>query len=150
TNRGIEMFEASGGVPKPTLIIPLRSFGGSDFLVDRRGRWAYFSSADDGTISIYPIDPRTGALMPPALPPIKAGNDLRAMAIDPSGRFFYVTNIPRTPNGPTILGFSVDSRTGALRKLPTSPFSGATAGNGLTITPDGAFLYATNFSGKTI
>jgi 6-phosphogluconolactonase (cycloisomerase 2 family) len=72
------------------------------------------------------------------------------MAIDPSGRFFYVTSIPKMRNGPTISGFRVDSRTGALRNLPTSPFSGAGGGNGLNITPDGAFLYATNVSGKTI
>jgi 6-phosphogluconolactonase (cycloisomerase 2 family) len=150
TNRGIEMFEASGDAPKPTLSIPLKNFGGINVLIDRRGRWAYFASDDDGTISIYSIDPRSGALMPPTSPPVKAGNEPRAMAISPSGRFFYVTNIPKIRNGPTILGFRVDSRTGALRKLPTSPFSGAAAGNGLTITPDGAFLYATNFSGKTI
>jgi len=150
TNRGIEMFEASGDAPKPALIIPLKSFGGINVLIDRRGRWAYFASDDDGTISIYSIDPRSGALMPQTSPPVKAGNEPRAMAIDPNGRFFYVTNIPKIRNGPTILGFRVDSRTGALRKLPTSPFSGAAAGNGLTITPDGAFLYATNFSGKTI
>ena len=149
TNRGIEMFEANGDAPKPTLITP-RSFAGIYVLIDRNGRWAYFAGDDDGTISIYGIDPRSGALMSPTSPPVKAGDEPRAMAIDPSGRFFYVTNIPKAGDGPTILGFRIDSQTGALRELPTSPFSGAASENGLTITPDGAFLYATNFSRKTI
>ncbi len=148
TDRDIETFDTSGGVlTSISTIAPAR---GESLLIDRRGRWAYLASDPGGTIAVYGVDPRTGALMLPSAPAVKAGNEPRAMATDPRGRFLYVTNIPATAKGGTILGYRIDSQAGALHPLPTSPFAGAGSGNALTVTPDGAFLYATNFSSKSI
>lgn len=146
TDRDIETFYANGSAPRPIASIPLGSFGGFDILFDPRGRWAYLSSDRDGTIAIYGVDQRSGALGTSSSPPVSAGSEPRAMVETPDRRFLYVTNIPKRRGGPAILGYSIDSQTGALHALPTSPFSGSAPGNGITVTPDGAFLYATNFS----
>ncbi len=148
TDRDIETFDISGGaLTNVSTIVPAR---GDNLLIDSRGRWAYLASDPGGTIAVYGVDRRTGVLTPPSAPAVGAGNEPRAMVTDPRGRFLYVTNIPSRASKATILGYRIDPRNGTLRALPTSPYAGAPGGNGMTITPDGAFLYATDFGSKSI
>ena len=148
TDRDLETFGTSGGVlTNLSTIAPAR---GNSLYIDPQGRWAYLTSDPGGTIAVYGVDPRTGVLMPPTAPTVKAGNEPRAIATGPRGRFLYVTNIPSEASKATILGYRIDPRNGTLRALPTSPYNGAPGGNGMTVTPDGAFLYTTNFDTKAI
>jgi 6-phosphogluconolactonase (cycloisomerase 2 family) len=149
TGRDIETFDTSGGALR-LLPAPVRGGGmANTLLIDPRGEWAYLTRNGKGTIEIYGVDPRTGALMLPSGPAAKAGNEPYAMVTDPHRRFLYVTITASPPSKSTIVGYRIDPRDGTLRELPTSPYSGAPSTE-LTITPDGAFLYATNFSSKSI
>jgi 6-phosphogluconolactonase len=57
--------------------------------------------------------------------------------------------IPTQTSKATIVGYRIDARNGTLHALPTSPYGDALA-NKLTITPDGAFLYAADFNTNKI
>ncbi|HEV3092558.1 MAG TPA: beta-propeller fold lactonase family protein [Candidatus Cybelea sp.] len=129
---------------------PVPRRGGSVFLIDRRARWAYLSNQDPTTIALYGIDPHTGLLSAPTTPNAAAAADVRAAASDPLGRFLYLTGVPESGNGPSVLGYRIDPETGALRPLPASPYANAGLGNGITVTPDGAFLYVTNFASRSL
>ena len=82
---------------------------------------------------IFPVNPTTGALGPPA---IQSNIDLGVMAIIPSGRFYYAAE----DNG--ILGYSIGPA-GTLTPLAGSPFP-ADFRNPLAVTvdPTSKFLYA--------
>jgi 6-phosphogluconolactonase (cycloisomerase 2 family) len=73
------------------------------------------------------------------------------MVTDPRGKFLYVTNIAKVGQNGSIVGYRIDARSGTLSPLPTSPFGlWRQSGNDLTVTPDGAYLYATGFSTKSV
>ena len=103
---------------------------------------------DAGGLYGYSIDPHNGTLQP-------AGNvgsygSPYSMAITPNGGFFYAAQPVLSKNGGgfarggVIVGYSIDSSTGALQEVSGSPFStGGTAPDGIAITPSGSFLYAT-------
>ncbi len=151
TEKDIEAFAVSSdGALHRVSTQALGRRGGSVLLIDRRARWAYLSNEHPSAISVYGVDPHTGLLTPPTTPNVSAGTDARWAATDPLGRFLYLSFVPESGAGPAVLGYRIDSRTGALQPLPTSPYAGAGLGNGITVTPDGAFLYVTNFSSKSI
>lgn len=70
--------------------------------------------------------------------------------LDPSGKFLYVA----LSNSNSVAAFTIDSVSGALTKVPGSPFATApiqfTQTYELTISPSGKFLYAFNFNGNTM
>jgi 6-phosphogluconolactonase (cycloisomerase 2 family) len=72
------------------------------------------------------------------------------MVADPRGKFLYVTNVPKIGSKATILGYRIDPRSETLSGLPISPFGSSQSGNGITITPEGAFLYSTDFNAKSV
>ena len=123
---------------------------GTNLLIDPAARWAYQRDGYTGTITTYGIDQRTGVLLPPTVPAVSAGSDAGAMAFDPRARFFYVANAASAEKRLVVSEYRVDPKTGMLRRQPTSAFSGTGFGNGITITPDGAFLYITNSTSKSI
>src|ERR1019366_6027612 len=75
----------------------------------------------DGSISAFSIDPGTGALTPVGGSPFSAGINPASMVVDPTGHFAYASPTTYTTGYlgyATILGFSINSSTGAL-----TPFS---------------------------
>ncbi len=77
----------------------------------------------DGTVSAYNIDSSTGTLTPMTIPKVAARVSPGAIALDPTGRFAYVTNT----NSKDISAYTIDANTGAL--TPMAVPTVATGGN---------------------
>ncbi|HVG28046.1 MAG TPA: beta-propeller fold lactonase family protein [Acidobacteriaceae bacterium] len=82
---------------------------------------------------------------------VRAGVAPSAVAIDPTGRFVYVTD--KIAN--QVIAYSIDTvNTGNLTALRASPFPTGTATGqfpvSLTIDPRGKYLYTTNFNSSTL
>lgn len=76
-----------------------------------------------------------------------AGVTPSAIAIEPTGRFVYVTD--KTSN--QILGYSIDTtNTGNLTALLSSPFGTGLFPVSLTIDPRGKYLYTANFNSGSV
>lgn len=105
----------------------------------------------EGSISAYGIDSSTGALTTvPGSPFSTAGNDTRAIAVDPNGKFAYAVNYcgsdPGCTTGDigTIAVFSINSSSGVLSAIAGSPFSASSGSSSVTVDPSGKFVYVTN------
>ena len=91
--------------------------------VDPKGRFAYVANRGDDTIGGYAIDEVTGALTAvpgspfPENPTVK-GEFPWSVAVDPTGKFVYVTNYYAA----NVRVFAIDENTGALAQVPGSPF----------------------------
>ncbi len=132
----------------------------------------FLYALSSSSISGYKIDPSDGRLTPIEGSPFPAGQSANCVAVDPFGRFAYVTT-KVTHNGetdPAVLGYTIDPGTGALTLAfppiildepfifasETSPMSGftvhaKTGDNGLDIAmcvavdPSGRFVYVSNW-----
>jgi DNA-binding beta-propeller fold protein YncE len=69
-----------------------------------------------------------------------------AVAADYSGKRAYVGN----GNPSELIGYSLNSTSGALKPLLSSPFSGVSAPFSLSFDPSGSFLYVANNSGNSV
>ena len=119
---------------------------GFDTLVDPSGARAYITNDSANTISTYTIDARTGILNPIPRSTLSAGIMPRDIRMGPSGHFLYVADL-----NSRISVYRVNEVTGALRSISGSPFRGGLNGpQAMTITPDGALLYATNFDSSSV
>jgi len=96
---------------------------------------AGFSVGTNGALTNIPGAPFT------ALPSVMEGE----IAVDPTGRFLYASasDDPFSSTGRNILGFTIDSQTGALTLMPGSPFPTLENGQpyGIQVDPSGKFLY---------
>ncbi|HXY00886.1 MAG TPA: beta-propeller fold lactonase family protein [Candidatus Limnocylindrales bacterium] len=79
--------------------------------------------------------------------PAGSGN-FNYMAVDPYGRFLYVTDSGTT----TIYGFTISSTDGSLTLMTGAPFNFATLNSPqcIVIDPTGKYLYVTNGNGNTV
>ncbi len=127
-------------------------------LVHRSGKFLYAVNAYTNSISAYRIDTVTGALTPlPDAPfevtdpdveisslwpladvPPGAGGIPYYVAMDPQGRFLYVSNW----GAGIISAFSIDQHTGKLSPLPGSPFHTGLNPYAIAVHPSGRYLYA--------
>ena len=101
-----------------------------------------FSNGGDyngGEISVFSIDPSTGALSPFGSP-IPANTNPTEILFTHSGQFVYVTN----PEIGMVTGFSFTN--GVLNLVPGTPVSSGQGGGaiGLAVDPSDQFLYVTN------
>lgn len=106
-------------------------------------RFAYSANAHDYSISVYSVDKESGALRHLSHTPVpKLPSDA---VMHPSGRFVYV--VSKTPD--TIAAYATNPVTGALKKVPGSPFpSKARSPYTLAFHPSGNFAYvAARFAG---
>jgi 6-phosphogluconolactonase (cycloisomerase 2 family) len=107
---------------------------------DGRHYYQTFSSIDQ--IAPFAIDAGTGALTPLSAGPAAAESFPRAIAIDPAGKFLYVAiSDSGSDTSATVDGFLIDPTTGALTKMPSSPFLATTVPDSIAIDPSGRFLY---------
>ena len=114
------------------------------------------------TVSVLTVDPSTGALaQPPATPapigsygPIPVGgsaNDFTFVAVDPYGRFLYVSDDGFGGGASSISAFAINSD-GSLTQLASIP-----PGTKNTFSPEhliidhtGSYLYATNYYSSVV
>jgi len=119
--------------------------------VDPAGKFAYVASEGcdfEGYVSMYTINPTTGALASIG-PPVPSNDDFTdSVTVDPSGKFAYVASSgdAETSDGSVAI-YTINATTGAL----TSPTGGliGTGVNGtpeffnsMTFDPSGKFAYA--------
>jgi 6-phosphogluconolactonase len=110
------------------------------------GTFAYVVNRGDNTITVFSIDAATGALT--ALlggtgNPFPTGTAPNGIAITPNGSFLYVSN-SGTNN---VSAYAINSGTGVLTPLLAgtgNPFAADTTPSGITVTPDGKFVYVAN------
>jgi 6-phosphogluconolactonase (cycloisomerase 2 family) len=101
-----------------------------------------------GTVSAYAVDSSTGALREIAGSPFTAGIQSTGVAVDPSGRFAYVSNeCDSCRKRANVSAYTIDSSTGALHAVAGSPFAAGREPVALTVDPLGRFAYVVNFDG---
>ena len=106
---------------------------------DPRGKFVYTTSGGSRTASFevdaFTIDGTTGALSPVAGNPFFAGTNPSSIAIDPSGKFAYVTNQAAA----SVSSFAIDLATGTLTS--TGRASVGDAPLSVVVDPSGRFAY---------
>jgi YVTN family beta-propeller protein len=111
--------------------------------VDPTGKFAYVASRSNppgsaGNISMYTINAATGALT--SIGTIAAGTDPISVAVDPTGKFAYVTN----SGSNDVSMYTIDTATGALTSIGTTTGGGGS----IAIHPSGKFAYVSNSAGS--
>src|SRR5450432_1517964 len=89
-------------------------------------KFAYVANWYGGNVSAYTVNSSTGALRAVAGSPFAAGSEPILVAVDPSGRFVYVTNDCVTVNNcnsGNVSAYTINSSTGALAAIAGSPFA---------------------------
>ncbi len=121
------------------------SVGSSPYaaVIDPSGKYLLVTnSLYNGTVSVFSIDPGSGALSEVAGSPFSANAYPTEILILPTGNFVYVTN----PGAGTITAFSFSN--GALTPLPLSPFYSLPGGGGgagaMAVDSTDSFLYVAN------
>jgi len=116
-------------------------------------RFAYVANyvANIGNISAYAINAATGALTTVSGSPFATGSVPGGMAVDPFGRFAYVTNTPSAPSpGNTVSAYAIDAATGALTAVTGSPFAAGNGAGAVAVDPSGRFVYVANSVENTV
>jgi 6-phosphogluconolactonase (cycloisomerase 2 family) len=108
-------------------------------LIDPGNRFLFFIDDRTGSVWAYTIATTSGELSAVAGSPFKAGSVSRSMAIEPQGKFLYLTD----PEG-SVYAWAIDGASGALTPVTGSPFSAGFGTTGLAVDPTGRFLYAGN------
>src|ERR1039458_1085529 len=124
---------------------PAGGSGPDAAVIDPSGKYLLVTNSFTNNVSVFAIDPGTGALSPRGLP-VPANADPSEILITPSGKFVFVTN----PEIGMVTAFSFSNSNGALAQVPGSPgvpgspyFSG-TGAFGLAVDASERFLYVAN------
>jgi YVTN family beta-propeller protein len=109
--------------------------------VDPAGNFVYVAavnatSGSAGSLSMYAINATTGALASTGT--IATGTDPVSVAVDPAGKFAYVTN----SGSNDVAIYTIDATTGALTSIGT--ISAGSTPTCIAIDPSGKFAYVTN------
>ncbi len=123
--------------------------------VDPTGKFAYVMSGGcyggaSGYVSMYTIDPTTGALasIGPPVTTYDLSDEPGSVTVAPSGKFVYVTNPGDAwvPDAGSVATYSIDATTGALTS--TGTINGNCPGlcypASLVADPSGKFAYSAN------
>jgi len=113
---------------------------------DAAGRFAYVTNVNSGQISIFAINPSSGALAQVAGSPYQdpEGSPWGETA-DSAGRFLYVANV-----GNNISVFAINTNSGALTPIAGSPFPAGSYPACIAIDHTGRFAYVTNTQSNNI
>ena len=106
------------------------------------GSFAYVANYFDNNVSVYTINPTTGALT--AGTPVASGLQPRSVTVDPSGRFAYVTNA--SSNDVSV--YTINHTTGAL--TAGTPVAAGNSPFSVTVDPSGRFAYVTNLFSRNV
>ena len=115
--------------------------------VDPSGKFAYVTTENDtsgsaGNVSMYTINATTGVLA--SIGTIAAGTDPVSVAVDPSGKFAYVTN----SGSNDVSMYTINATTGALTSIGT--IAAGTDPVSVAVDPSGKFAYVTNSSSNDV
>jgi YVTN family beta-propeller protein len=115
--------------------------------VDPSGKFAYVANWSDpygsaGNVSMYTIDATTGALTYKA--GIAAGTTPASVALDPTGKFAYVTN----SGSNDISMYTINATTGTLTS--TGVIAAGTGPSSVVVDPSGKFAYVTNSGSNNV
>jgi WD40 repeat protein len=103
------------------------------------------ANSGDNTVSVFSVDPSTGALSEVSGSPFDVGEGPQSVAFSPSGGLLAVAN-----NGDgTVSVFSVDPSTSALTEVSGSPFAVTDPPTSVAFGPEGGLLAAALVGGKT-
>ena len=113
--------------------------GGGETASGSFTRVALVPNRADDTVSVFLVDDANGRLRPRGY--VVSGDEPRAVAVHPSGRFFYTVNGLSNNVSAHAL-----SSTGLATAVTGSPFSltSATGPTAVTVSPDGQFLFVAN------
>ena len=141
TVSGFRVNSVSGDLT-PIGVLPFQR-NPSGIAVDRTSRFVYVPSKESGNISGYSIDPNSGVLTPVPGSPF-FGEQAERVAIEPSGRFVYVSSGNGFSN--YVKAYKIDPSNGALSAIAGSPFvinnlDFEHRPNEMTVDPTGRFLY---------
>ena len=99
-----------------------------------------------GSVSAYTIDATSGALTPVTGSPFKAGSGTTGVAVDPRGKFAYVSNY----TSGNVSAYTINASTGALTQLAGSPFAAGRGSDGIAVDAKGKFVYLGNENSNNI
>jgi YVTN family beta-propeller protein len=141
--------QITGSNPSPFTVAPNGS-GPFSVAVDPSGKFVYVANNFSNNVSGFTIDPGTGALMPiagsPFSDPALFNPQPTSVAVDPSGKFVYVTNAGTN----SVSGFSIASN-GVLTLLGNFLLgSPATNPRSVAVDPSGKFVYVANLGSNTV
>ena len=136
-------------------------YGAASVAVDPLGKFAYvtnpgdlfdYGSESDGTAAMYSINSGTGALTSVGtITGVYPGGAccFNSVAVDPSGRFAYMTNGGMNTGGLNLVSeFIIDSTSGALTSIGT--VATGDDPNSVAIDSGGKFAYVANFSSNDV
>ncbi len=116
--------------------------------VDPSGRFLYVINQQSDDITAFSVDPSTGTLAPmPGSPfPVgtqPAGQQPLTLAIDPTGRFLYVSTETNLSPGlsSNFYEYTIDSATGVLTSGPSSPLLQGILITSVAFDPGGNYAY---------
>lgn len=127
------------------------SYGAIAVAIDPRGRFAYvvnngsISGHYPGNVSAYAINASSGLLTQIKGSPFAAGAGPSSVAIDPSGKFAYVTN----DDSNDVSGYAINADSGALKQINGSPFKAGYIPTAVATDPTGKFVYVTDYYGAS-
>jgi 6-phosphogluconolactonase len=115
---------------------PTGTFSESFIVFDPYDRFAW--STNNGT-SLYSatVNPLTGALTQSGSTITAAGTQFAWMAVDPSGRYLYVTDALNA----YLYAYSINQTTGALTSLSGSPYTLTASSKSVDVDPSGNFVF---------
>ncbi len=112
---------------------------------------AYVANGLDDTVSVYTINPDTGALSGVGTP-APAGITPQSIAVDPTGRFAYVAN-----DGGGVSSYTIHPTTGVLSPIDydsgvdgIQDFAAGTNPRAVTVAPTGRFAYVANYGSHDV
>ena len=136
-------------------------YGATSIAVDPLGKFAYvtnpgdlfdYGTESDGTAAMYSINSATGMLTSAGtITGVYPGGAccFNSVAVDPSGRFAYMTNGGMNTGGLNIVSaYTIDSTSGALTSIGT--VATGEDPNSVAIEPGGKFAYVANFSSNDV
>jgi 6-phosphogluconolactonase (cycloisomerase 2 family) len=129
---------ATGGAPQDAALTP-------------DGAYFYQTLSAMDQVAGFALDRESGALAALIPPGPTTATYPRGIAVDPSGKFLYVT-IETSWLGPStaVDAYSIDAASGALTRIPGAPFTAGANPIGAVCDPSGRFLYVSNSDAQTI
>lgn len=131
------------GSPRPTGKHPVA------VALDAAARFAFVVNAGSNNVSVYRYLNNVTPLIFEGKKygsPFVAGEEPRAVVVDPTGHFVYVANA----GSGDVSAFHLHHKTGALNAMPGSPFQSGTRPVSLAMHPDGRHLFVANAGSRDI
>ncbi len=124
--------------------------------VDSAGKFAYVANAGCnggvvGYVSMYTINPATGALAPIGPPVSSLDYTAESVTVDPFGKFAYVANAGDDfSNDGSVVSYTINATTGALTSTGSimGNCQGLCVPESVAVDPSGKFAYVPNGAGE--